>query len=501
MQPGLPSFANLAKGLAVLSQQRATGELILSSADNQWHLYLFLGRLIYATRETHRVRRWYRAVKQDCPNWKFEEHNLKLKRGELWEYHLLKWGIEQNQITLTQVKNVVSTIIDEVLFDLVGYSKLNSSWLTKKLHPITLIDAKPCLHTAVELRNRWRNMGCGQMNLDTAPIVKQPNFENFRVSKSFYGIIQLVNGENTIWDIASQLKENVITVSSHIQQLLNQGILELVEVADIPTPGKIPNSKPLEKQGFQFFTSIEDTKQIIQSQSIPLTNTSTHSSQQLRKLGKEGAYSSHNHQLKLAFGSPIESIPVTAIPEKNLYGNLAVTTDRIPASEPEDRDASSSNKATYNRQPDISPPSTSPIQPEPTKSLIAYIDDSHSDGLKMESILTQAGYGCINVQEPVKALSTILEHKPSLIFLDLIMPIANGYEICAQIRRVSALKNTPVIILTSNDGIIDRVRARMVGSSGFLAKPITTDKVIKILQKYLPNSVSAELQKQQFLPF
>lgn len=77
------------------------------------------------------------------------------------------------------------------------------------------------------------------------------------------------------------------------------------------------------------------------------------------------------------------------------------------------------------------------------------------------------------------------------------MPIANGYEICSQIRRVSALNHIPVIILTSNDGIVDRVRAKMVGSSGFLAKPIVTEKVLKILQKYLPNSVTTTRMKDK----
>jgi chemotaxis family two-component system response regulator PixG len=137
------------------------------------------------------------------------------------------------------------------------------------------------------------------------------------------------------------------------------------------------------------------------------------------------------------------------------------------------------------------------VQPEETGSLIAHIDDSHSDSLKMGNILAQAGYRFINVQDPVTALPMLLEYKPSLIFLDLVMPIANGYEICTQIRRVSAFKNTPVIILTGNDGIVDRVRAKMVGSSGFLAKPITAEKVLKILQKHLPTPKPVQLESLQ----
>ena len=124
-------------------------------------------------------------------------------------------------------------------------------------------------------------------------------------------------------------------------------------------------------------------------------------------------------------------------------------------------------------------------QPEPSSPLVAYIDDSRLDCQTMSQILAQAGYRCILIQDPVQALPLLLEHKPDLIFLDLVMPITNGYEICSQIRRISVFQDTPVIILTSNDGIVDRVRAKMVGSSGFLAKPIGREKVLTILHKYL----------------
>jgi CheY-like chemotaxis protein len=129
--------------------------------------------------------------------------------------------------------------------------------------------------------------------------------------------------------------------------------------------------------------------------------------------------------------------------------------------------------------------------------LVAYIDDSPNDSRTMSHILTKAGYRFVNIQDPVTALPILLEQKPDLIFLDLVMPVANGYEVCAQIRRVSMFKDTPVIILTSNDGIVDRVRAKMVGSSGFLAKPIDADKVLSVLQKYLVTPPSGPAPRSQ----
>ncbi|HEY9642672.1 MAG TPA: response regulator [Coleofasciculaceae cyanobacterium] len=130
---------------------------------------------------------------------------------------------------------------------------------------------------------------------------------------------------------------------------------------------------------------------------------------------------------------------------------------------------------------------TDPASSSVGSPLIAYIDDSQFDAMTMNHVLSQANYRFINIQDPIQALPILLELKPSLIFLDLVMPNTNGYEICTQIRRTSTFKNTPVIIVTSSDGIIDRVRAKLVGSSGFLAKPITSEKVRKVLQRYLSN--------------
>lgn len=130
--------------------------------------------------------------------------------------------------------------------------------------------------------------------------------------------------------------------------------------------------------------------------------------------------------------------------------------------------------------------STAPVRVRSSSPLVAYIEDSRLDSVAMSQILSQAGYRFITIRDPVQALPILLEHKPSLIFLDLLMPVTNGYEICTQLRRVSAFKDTPIIIVTSNDGIVDRVRAKLAGSSGFIAKPIDSKTVLSALQSHLP---------------
>ena len=125
------------------------------------------------------------------------------------------------------------------------------------------------------------------------------------------------------------------------------------------------------------------------------------------------------------------------------------------------------------------------VEPQPMAHLIACIDDSKLDGQIMGNMLKQLGYPFLHIQDPIQALICLLEHKPDLIFLDLLMPVANGYELCTQIRRIAAFRDTPVIILTHSGGIVDRVRAKVVGATDFLTKPIDLEKVQVVLQKYL----------------
>ena len=116
---------------------------------------------------------------------------------------------------------------------------------------------------------------------------------------------------------------------------------------------------------------------------------------------------------------------------------------------------------------------------------IACIDDSIYIQKQMQHIVTQVGWQFVSIPDSVQALPRLLETSPNLIFLDLVMPVANGYELCAQIRRVKALQSIPVVILTEQDGMFNHARARMVGASSFLSKPIQPSQIVDMVQRYL----------------
>lgn len=140
----------------------------------------------------------------------------------------------------------------------------------------------------------------------------------------------------------------------------------------------------------------------------------------------------------------------------------------------------------------------SPIQPpapvhsiaQPTAApLIACIDDSPLICQGLEEIIRGAQYQFLAINDPLRAIAILMSRKPALIFLDLVMPNANGYEICGQLRKLSIFKETPIVILTGQDGIVDRVRAKLVGASDFLSKPVDSATVVNVIHKYVRHSV------------
>ena len=120
------------------------------------------------------------------------------------------------------------------------------------------------------------------------------------------------------------------------------------------------------------------------------------------------------------------------------------------------------------------------------RPLIACVDDSLMISHMMEQIISIAGYRFVAVNDPGEAVSTLIARKPDLIFLDIIMPKVSGYDLCAQLRQHPQFAKTPIIFLTSNSGIVDRIRAKMVGSSDFLKKTVDADELLQKVVEYLP---------------
>lgn len=363
------------------------GQLIWIAPNNekQWNFYFSLGRIIYATGGTHPVRRWVRNLATHCPQIEVNFKNLhnelyKLNPDPLitsWEYQLFSVWIEQGKITQNQVEQVIYSICSEVLFDLSQNDHLTQEIKENRsvYQPLTLIDEKQAI---AEVQQLWQALWDAKItgySLDKAPIIKQPyQLQKCTTVKVYQALTQLLDGENTLRDLAVKMKRDVVQVTRLLLPYIKPGWVELISIPDLPAP-------------------------------------------------------------------------------------------------------------VYRRVSDI--PSG---QKKSVKPLIACVDDSISICQTLEKLLTAAGYRFLSINDGLRALTTLLSCKPDLIFLDLMMPNTNGYEICSQLRKAPSFRNTPIVILTGNDGVVDQVRARLVGASDFLSKPVDAGKVLSATSKYLSQS-------------
>ena len=118
---------------------------------------------------------------------------------------------------------------------------------------------------------------------------------------------------------------------------------------------------------------------------------------------------------------------------------------------------------------------------------VMVIDDSNTIRRSAEIFLTQAGCQVILAQDGFEALAKINDHQPAIIFCDILMPRLDGYQTCALIKRSPRLSRTPVVMLSSKDGLFDRARGRMVGSSEYLTKPFTKDSLLTAVREHSMN--------------
>jgi twitching motility two-component system response regulator PilG len=115
---------------------------------------------------------------------------------------------------------------------------------------------------------------------------------------------------------------------------------------------------------------------------------------------------------------------------------------------------------------------------------IMVIDDSSTIRRSAQIFLGQAGYEVVLAEDGFDALSKINDHHPAMIFCDILMPRLDGYQTCALIKKSAKFNTTPVIMLSSKDGLFDRARGAMVGSDEYLTKPFTKDSLLRTVRAY-----------------
>jgi twitching motility two-component system response regulator PilG len=109
---------------------------------------------------------------------------------------------------------------------------------------------------------------------------------------------------------------------------------------------------------------------------------------------------------------------------------------------------------------------------------ILVVDDSATIRRSAETMLATEGHEVVTAENGFEALSKVARHNPDLIFVDIMMPRLDGYQTCAIIKNNSQYRSTPVVMLTSKDGLFDQARGRVVGSDLYLTKPFTKEELL-----------------------
>ncbi|MGQ4646350.1 response regulator [Lyngbya aestuarii] len=375
--------------LQTLKRLRFNGQLTLTDPNKkQWIFLLYMGHIIYATGGTHPVRRWQRHLAVHCRQMHAQTFACKSTlpginpedSNSCWEYQVLRLWVAQGKITHEQAANMIRAVVTEVLFDLTPAKCVTHQIKPDKslATPMILIDVAQAVTEAQQFCQVWSNAQLAAYSPTSAPVIKQPEYLKKHTSEQVYqSLSKLLNGRNTLYDLATQTKRDIVQVTRSLLPYIESGLVELIAIPDLPTP----------------------------------------------------------------FDAPSPDEPLTP----------------VKSSEP----------------------------------LIACIDDSLLICQTMKKLLTKTGYQFVGISDPLRAIATLLACKPNLIFLDLVMPNTNGYEICTQLRKLSVFRDTPIVILTGQDGIVDQVRARLVGATDFLSKPIDAEKVLRVMNKYLePDDVN-----------
>ncbi|MFK8186491.1 MAG: response regulator [Phormidesmis sp.] len=414
----------------------------------QWSLYFHMGRLVWAHSKLHAVRRWHRQIVQHCPQ---------LLKGFEQDYAALHYSklvtqVRDGNLNRISMAKAVEDYLSEILFDIIHQGTLRN---LQAKSSFTFVDIEKrydsSLFLIVRAEQAWQQTQYDWQAWQQAELVKcSPNLApkigsaeelKKRTSAAVYEHLSgIIDGEHNFRDLAVQLNQPLLPLTRRIVPYVRQGLMGLVRIDDLV----IPASKSP--------ATTSPSQASVQAQ--PLTQTK-----------------SHAHQASLATAQPLSSSSTAHSTAKGSRSN-STTSPAVLSKAQNTRSPANIKKAASNAP------------------LIIYIDDSPMDSRAMGKILQDAGFRFRSIQESTHALPLLIEHKPQLIFLDLVMPVANGYEICSQVRRVSLFKNIPIVIVTSNNTFSDRVHAKMVGASGFLTKPINNEKVLKTVHKLLDKQAS-----------
>ncbi len=116
---------------------------------------------------------------------------------------------------------------------------------------------------------------------------------------------------------------------------------------------------------------------------------------------------------------------------------------------------------------------------------VLIIDDSKTIRRSAEMLLKKVGCEVVTATDGFDSFSKVVETKPNIIFVDIMMPRLDGYQTCALIKNNPIFKKIPIVMLSSKDGLFERAHGKIVGAEYYMTKPFTRDAILNAIKAFV----------------
>lgn len=452
-----------------LSNCYETTYVHVSSNLVAWSIYLEQGKIIYATHTVEpfdRLERHLRHLSHQIPN---VNNEIRVQLRLMFEneasntnpvdfndvahvpeqppeYQAICWLVSQRHLNPTQAAILIQEMLKEVLesFLLINTGNYKLINIVNRLPIICRIDTEKMLLMCNEQLQAWKSLAPHIASPYQRPHLRVQTAVNQQKLSTIHPNLATWMKGFSLRHLAVIVNQDEIQIARSLYPYVLNGEIVLHE----PDP-------PFDK--------------------LPKTF--------------EGLVETENYITNLVEGKIFDRVPVSTLVKARDGQNAGVTvTAPAPVAQVAYRQQESIQQVPLPAQSEAipSPPPSTPAAPNSRKTYkIVSVDDSPTVLREISRFLEQENFSVVTINDPVKAVMSIIRNKPDLILLDLNMDGIDGYELCKIIRNNSMFKKTPVIMVTGNKGLVDKVKARLVGASGYLTKPFTQADLLKIVFMHL----------------
>ena len=420
-----------------------------------WTIYIEDGKIIYATHSIEpfdRLERHLRRLSHQVPTLnkdiraqvrlKFESE-IPSESFNHREYEAICWLTSQNYLQPTQAALLIQELVKEVIesFLLIKDGSYELNTLDNKVPVLSKLSVEKLLSYSQERLQYWQSF---------APQITSP-------FQRPYLLIKTDGKHHNLPDFQEKLANWMKGFSlRHLAVIMNQDELHLTH---------------------SLYPYILNGSILLHEPDPPFDKLPNTFDERLKaqvyhhQLNKYRVVDINRLQNKV---TPIDNVilPITNLADNEKESQVS------PSKQESDGDSTAVTKNSHNYR------KGKPVAGKKNHTIVS-VDDSPTFLKEISRFLEDENFSVVTINDPVKAVMLIIRYKPDLILLDLHMEGIDGYELCRMIRNNSMFKKTPIIMVTGSKGIVDKVKARLVGASGYLTKPFTRADLLKMVFMHL----------------